>query len=280
VGWTAIAAIGKIESDHGRFRVTQTTLTGDPVPPIVGIASTARTVAIGPPCRHHLAQTGAPEPSGAISLEIATYSAEVRRRFVPPEEIGERATLAVVCAVAVGVLAAILGGTAMSAMHLLCTRETGGEAGDVVWSCPDGIAYFLPMTAVAGAAAGAVLVAYTGFEVRRADNAALLALAQFACLLTAAVLALFAIFLLLIGFPPWFAAPYLGVGIAAWLVRRRQGLMLLLESVGIVPLSLVATRILVTAPAVAAAAMAWFAALLLHLVAIRRRRRCVHGRTA
>jgi hypothetical protein len=205
---------------------------------------------------------------------------EVRRRFVPPEEIGERATLAVVFAVAVGVLAAILGGQAMSAMHLLCTREIGGAAGDGVWSCPDGIAYFLPMTAVAGAAAGAVLVAHTSFEVRRADTAALRTLAQFACLLTAAVLALFAIFLLLIGFPPWFAAPYLGVGIGAWLLRRRQGLMLLLESVGLVPLSLVATRILVTAPAVAAAATAWFAALLLHLVAIRRRRRCVDGRTA
>jgi membrane-bound lytic murein transglycosylase B len=37
VGWTAIAAIGKIESDHGRFRGAQATLNGDPVPPIVGI---------------------------------------------------------------------------------------------------------------------------------------------------------------------------------------------------------------------------------------------------
>jgi membrane-bound lytic murein transglycosylase B len=37
VGWPAIAAIGKIESDHGRFRGAQTTLNGDPVPPIVGI---------------------------------------------------------------------------------------------------------------------------------------------------------------------------------------------------------------------------------------------------
>lgn len=37
VGWTAIAAIGKIESDHGRFRGAQATLNGDPVSPIVGI---------------------------------------------------------------------------------------------------------------------------------------------------------------------------------------------------------------------------------------------------
>ncbi len=37
VGWTAIAAIGKIESDHGRFRGARTTLNGDPIPPIVGI---------------------------------------------------------------------------------------------------------------------------------------------------------------------------------------------------------------------------------------------------
>jgi membrane-bound lytic murein transglycosylase B len=37
VGWPAIAAIGKIESDHGRFRGAQVTLNGDPVPPIIGI---------------------------------------------------------------------------------------------------------------------------------------------------------------------------------------------------------------------------------------------------
>jgi membrane-bound lytic murein transglycosylase B len=37
VGWTAIAAIGKIESDHGRFRGSQSTLNGDPVTPIIGI---------------------------------------------------------------------------------------------------------------------------------------------------------------------------------------------------------------------------------------------------
>jgi membrane-bound lytic murein transglycosylase B len=37
VAWPAIAAIGKIESNHGRFRGAQVTLNGDPVPPIVGI---------------------------------------------------------------------------------------------------------------------------------------------------------------------------------------------------------------------------------------------------
>lgn len=199
---------------------------------------------------------------------------------VPPDRIGDRATLAVVAAVLVAVLAAILGSQVMHATHFLCTWETGGEAGAGVWSCPDGIAYFLPITAVAGVAAGAVLAAYAGFEVRRPDTAALITLAHFACLLSAAVLALFAIFLLLIDFPPWFAAPYLGVGVSAWLLRRRQSLMLLLQGVGIVPLSLVATRILVTAPAVAAAAIAWFAALLLHLACIRRRRRASRHRVA
>lgn len=211
---------------------------------------------------------------------LATYSSRVRHRLVPPDEIGERAALAIVSAVVVGVVAAILGSTAMSATHFLCTRETGVEAGDGVWLCPDGIAYFLPVTAVAGAAAGAVLIAYTGFEVRRTDTAALRTLAQFACLLGAAVLALFAIFLLLIGFPPWFAAPYLGVGVGVWFFRGRQSMMLLVAGVGIVALSLVATRILVTAPAVAAAAAAWFAAMLLHLVAVRRTRQAADGRTA
>ncbi len=37
VGWTAIAAIGKIESDHGRFRGARPALNGDLFPPIVGI---------------------------------------------------------------------------------------------------------------------------------------------------------------------------------------------------------------------------------------------------
>jgi len=37
VGWPAVAAIGKIESDHGRFRGSQVMVNGDPVSPIVGI---------------------------------------------------------------------------------------------------------------------------------------------------------------------------------------------------------------------------------------------------
>ncbi|HVF32975.1 MAG TPA: lytic transglycosylase domain-containing protein, partial [Acidimicrobiales bacterium] len=37
VGWTAIAAIGKIESNHGRYRGAQFTLNGDVFPRILGI---------------------------------------------------------------------------------------------------------------------------------------------------------------------------------------------------------------------------------------------------
>lgn len=37
LSWTAIAAIGKVESDHGRFRGAQLGLNGDLLPPIVGI---------------------------------------------------------------------------------------------------------------------------------------------------------------------------------------------------------------------------------------------------
>jgi membrane-bound lytic murein transglycosylase B len=37
LSWTAIAAIGKVESDHGRFRGGQLGLNGDLLPPIVGI---------------------------------------------------------------------------------------------------------------------------------------------------------------------------------------------------------------------------------------------------
>ncbi len=87
---------------------------------------------------------------------LATCSSAVRRRVLPPDQIGEPAALAVVSAVVVGVVAAILGSTAMSATRFLCTRETS-VAGDGSWNCPDGIRYFLPLTAVGGAAAGAVL---------------------------------------------------------------------------------------------------------------------------
>ena len=37
LGWSAIAAIGKVEADHGRFRGSQVALNGDLFPPIIGI---------------------------------------------------------------------------------------------------------------------------------------------------------------------------------------------------------------------------------------------------
>ena len=37
LGWSAIAAIGKVEADHGRFRGSQAALNGDLFPPIIGI---------------------------------------------------------------------------------------------------------------------------------------------------------------------------------------------------------------------------------------------------
>lgn len=80
-----------------------------------------------------------------------------------------RARLAVAAASVLGVVAAVIASFVMSASHYLCTWEVGGEAGDGMWLCPDGITYFLPLMAVAGAATGTVLVVYTAVIASWAD---------------------------------------------------------------------------------------------------------------
>ncbi len=55
-------------------------------------------------------------------------------------QLEQRGFVALVRAVMVGVVAATVGGALLSPSHHLCEWQVGGEAGEGMWMCPDGIA--------------------------------------------------------------------------------------------------------------------------------------------
>lgn len=188
----------------------------------------------------------------------------------PADDVFSRVVVAVAAATAVAFVAAFVAVSVFRARHFGCDYAVGGEAGDGTWLCPDGIAYFLPTTAVAGAAGGLVLLGYLAWEVRGASPADLRKLSLAATLLGSGVVALNGLLLLGIGAPLWLAAPFLVVagGVAA--VRRSPSRVFTPLVGGAAALSAVSVVFLLTAPAAVAAAAAWVGALALRAVAERR----------
>lgn len=192
------------------------------------------------------------------------------RDLVTGASVVTRSWVALAVAAVSAIAAAIVALMVISATHLNCTWETGGDAGTGTWACGDGIEYLVLLASVSGLAGFCTLVLYAAIEARFSDSDDLRTLAELATTLGAGVLVLASVFLLAIGFPLWFPVPYLVVGAVVFLVRGvRVGVYYAVLGAGIV-VCLLSVPFLLTAPATVVAALVWTVAIVLRRFAARR----------